>query len=117
MARILVTGSADGLGRNAAAALLDDGHEVVVHARSDHRAADLSTSPPRGGGRRRRSRRPRADPVRGRSGQPGGGAACPIPDTKVHRSGPKAAESRRAVVVDLAELISGWKPSEPSLRC
>jgi len=34
MARIFVTGSADGLGRAAARSLLDDGHEVVVHARS-----------------------------------------------------------------------------------
>ncbi len=32
MARILVTGSADGLGRAAAASLLEDGHDVVVHA-------------------------------------------------------------------------------------
>jgi NAD(P)-dependent dehydrogenase (short-subunit alcohol dehydrogenase family) len=31
MARIFITGSADGLGRAAAEALLDDGHEVVVH--------------------------------------------------------------------------------------
>ena len=35
--RILVTGSADGLGRLAAAALLKDGHEVVVHVRSHER--------------------------------------------------------------------------------
>lgn len=35
--RILVTGSADGLGRLAAAALLEDGHEVVVHVRSHER--------------------------------------------------------------------------------
>jgi NAD(P)-dependent dehydrogenase (short-subunit alcohol dehydrogenase family) len=33
VARVFVTGSADGLGRLAAQALLDDGHEVVVHAR------------------------------------------------------------------------------------
>jgi NAD(P)-dependent dehydrogenase (short-subunit alcohol dehydrogenase family) len=39
MARVFVTGSADGLGRNAAAALLDAGHEVVVHARSRDRLA------------------------------------------------------------------------------
>ncbi len=39
MARVLVTGSADGLGRTAARALLDDGHEVVVHARSKARLA------------------------------------------------------------------------------
>jgi NAD(P)-dependent dehydrogenase (short-subunit alcohol dehydrogenase family) len=37
MARVLVTGSADGLGRAAAESLLDDGHDVVVHARSTPR--------------------------------------------------------------------------------
>jgi NAD(P)-dependent dehydrogenase (short-subunit alcohol dehydrogenase family) len=37
MARVFVTGSADGLGRAAAQTLLDDGHEVVVHARSNDR--------------------------------------------------------------------------------
>jgi NAD(P)-dependent dehydrogenase (short-subunit alcohol dehydrogenase family) len=37
MARIFVTGSADGLGRAAAETLLEDGHEVIVHARSTHR--------------------------------------------------------------------------------
>jgi NAD(P)-dependent dehydrogenase (short-subunit alcohol dehydrogenase family) len=37
MGRILVTGSADGLGLAAARTLLDDGHEVVVHARSAQR--------------------------------------------------------------------------------
>jgi NAD(P)-dependent dehydrogenase (short-subunit alcohol dehydrogenase family) len=37
MARIFITGSADGLGRAAAETLLEDGHEVIVHARSAHR--------------------------------------------------------------------------------
>jgi NAD(P)-dependent dehydrogenase (short-subunit alcohol dehydrogenase family) len=37
MARVLITGSADGLGRAAAQTLLGDGHEVVVHARSSDR--------------------------------------------------------------------------------
>ena len=37
MARILITGSADGLGRLAAQTLLDDDHEVVVHARGSSR--------------------------------------------------------------------------------
>ncbi|WP_461163106.1 SDR family NAD(P)-dependent oxidoreductase [Arthrobacter sp. R4-81] len=37
MSRILVTGSSDGLGRAAAEALLDDGHDVVAHARTAHR--------------------------------------------------------------------------------
>jgi len=38
MARVFITGSTDGLGRAAAQALLDDGHEVVLHARSAERA-------------------------------------------------------------------------------
>src|SRR3954471_3985185 len=37
MARIFVTGSADGLGRLAAQTLLDGGHELVVHVRSTDR--------------------------------------------------------------------------------
>jgi NAD(P)-dependent dehydrogenase (short-subunit alcohol dehydrogenase family) len=41
MSRILVTGSTTGLGLAAAAALLDDGHDVILHARSRERAADL----------------------------------------------------------------------------
>ncbi|MFD5635625.1 SDR family NAD(P)-dependent oxidoreductase [Streptomyces sp. NPDC127077] len=39
MSRILVTGSADGLGRAASDALLSAGHDVVVHARDERRAA------------------------------------------------------------------------------
>jgi NAD(P)-dependent dehydrogenase (short-subunit alcohol dehydrogenase family) len=41
MARIFITGSTDGLGRAAAETLLDGGHEVVLHARNDARAASL----------------------------------------------------------------------------
>jgi NAD(P)-dependent dehydrogenase (short-subunit alcohol dehydrogenase family) len=37
MARILITGSAGGLGLAAAESLLDDGHEVIVHARGAER--------------------------------------------------------------------------------
>jgi NAD(P)-dependent dehydrogenase (short-subunit alcohol dehydrogenase family) len=37
MARVFITGSADGLGRAAARTLLNDGHEVVVHARTSDR--------------------------------------------------------------------------------
>ena len=48
MSRILVTGSADGLGRAAADALLSQGHEVVVHARNPDRAADLRSFVDRG---------------------------------------------------------------------
>ena len=39
MAFVLITGSTDGLGRAAAQSLLDDGHQVVLHARSADRAA------------------------------------------------------------------------------
>jgi NAD(P)-dependent dehydrogenase (short-subunit alcohol dehydrogenase family) len=45
MARVFITGSTDGLGRAAAQALIDEGHEVVLHARSRERASavhDLS---------------------------------------------------------------------------
>lgn len=44
MARVFITGSTDGLGRGAAQTLLDEGHQVVVHARNPARlddAADL----------------------------------------------------------------------------
>src|SRR5690242_15790294 len=42
MARIFITGSADGLGRLAAESLLASGHEVVVHARSPARLATMA---------------------------------------------------------------------------
>ena len=38
MARIFITGSADGLGQLAASLLVTEGHEVVLHARSSQRA-------------------------------------------------------------------------------
>ncbi|MFI8308268.1 SDR family NAD(P)-dependent oxidoreductase [Streptomyces sp. NPDC085927] len=50
MSRILVTGSADGLGRAAADALLSAGHEVVVHARNEERAAGVQGLVDRGAG-------------------------------------------------------------------
>src|SRR3954463_7085801 len=37
MARVFITGSADGLGRAAARTLHDDGHHVVVHVRDTER--------------------------------------------------------------------------------
>src|SRR4051794_29371370 len=39
MARIFITGSTDGLGLGAARRLIDEGHDVVLHARSEQRAA------------------------------------------------------------------------------
>jgi NAD(P)-dependent dehydrogenase (short-subunit alcohol dehydrogenase family) len=42
MAIVFITGSSDGLGRAAAQSLLDDGHQVVLHARSTKRAATFS---------------------------------------------------------------------------
>src|SRR4051794_34021673 len=41
MSRIFITGSTEGLGRAAALALLDDGHEVVLHARNPSRVGSL----------------------------------------------------------------------------
>ena len=40
MARIFVTGSADGLGKLAAESLIKQGHQVVLHARNKQRALD-----------------------------------------------------------------------------
>jgi NAD(P)-dependent dehydrogenase (short-subunit alcohol dehydrogenase family) len=41
VATVFITGSTDGLGRAAAQSLLDDGHQVVLHARSADRAATI----------------------------------------------------------------------------
>jgi NAD(P)-dependent dehydrogenase (short-subunit alcohol dehydrogenase family) len=41
MARVFITGSSDGLGLMAARLLLDQGHNVVLHARNENRANDL----------------------------------------------------------------------------
>src|SRR5687768_14565852 len=50
MTRILVTGSAEGLGRLAAESLLSAGHDVVVHARNRERAESLRGLVDRGAG-------------------------------------------------------------------
>jgi NAD(P)-dependent dehydrogenase (short-subunit alcohol dehydrogenase family) len=47
MSRILITGSSDGLGLAAARSLLEQGHEVVLHARSKERASALGSVAPR----------------------------------------------------------------------
>ena len=40
MARIFITGSADGLGQLAAKALIAQGHKVVLHARNEKRGQE-----------------------------------------------------------------------------
>ncbi|MEN3282859.1 MAG: hypothetical protein V7607_3999 [Solirubrobacteraceae bacterium] len=50
MAGVFITGSADGLGRLAAQTLIQDGHEVVVHARSRDRLTDVQALIVRGAG-------------------------------------------------------------------
>lgn len=50
VSRILITGSTDGLGRAAATVLMDEGHDVVLHARSLKRAAVLSDLAPHAAG-------------------------------------------------------------------
>ena len=42
MVRIFITGSTDGLGRAAARVLLDGGHKVVLHARTEDRASAVN---------------------------------------------------------------------------
>jgi len=46
MARVFITGSSDGLGLMAARRLVDEGHDVVLHARNDVRARDAWSSLP-----------------------------------------------------------------------
>jgi NAD(P)-dependent dehydrogenase (short-subunit alcohol dehydrogenase family) len=46
MARVFITGSTDGLGRMAAELLIDQGHQVVLHARSRKRAQDAAAHLP-----------------------------------------------------------------------
>src|SRR5918993_3117564 len=50
MARIFITGSTDGLGRAAARALIDEGHDVVLHARSTERASTFDAIASRSAG-------------------------------------------------------------------
>jgi NAD(P)-dependent dehydrogenase (short-subunit alcohol dehydrogenase family) len=50
MARVFITGSTDGLGRAAAEALIDEGHQVVLHARSRERASAVHDLAPRSAG-------------------------------------------------------------------
>jgi NAD(P)-dependent dehydrogenase (short-subunit alcohol dehydrogenase family) len=50
MNRIFITGSTDGLGLAAARTLMDEGHEVVLHARSTKRASALAALAPRSAG-------------------------------------------------------------------
>jgi NAD(P)-dependent dehydrogenase (short-subunit alcohol dehydrogenase family) len=46
MSRVLITGSADGLGREAARLLVGAGHEVVLHARDEARAREALAGVP-----------------------------------------------------------------------
>src|SRR5271170_1709709 len=46
MARVLITGSTDGLGLMAAQLLVEDGHAVTLHARNDQRGADARRALP-----------------------------------------------------------------------
>jgi hypothetical protein len=50
MARIFITGSTDGLGRAAARAPIDEGHAVVLHARSRERASAVDDLAPQSAG-------------------------------------------------------------------
>ena len=46
MARIFITGSADGLGKMAAQLLVGEGHKVIIHARNDKRVQDALKAVP-----------------------------------------------------------------------
>lgn len=46
MARVFITGSADGLGRMSAQLLVEQGHKVVLHARNEQRGREALSSVP-----------------------------------------------------------------------
>ena len=46
MARVFITGSSDGLGRMAAQLLIEQGHKVVLHARSEERGREAMSGVP-----------------------------------------------------------------------
>ena len=46
MARILITGSSDGIGLLTAQKLIKQGHSVVLHARNERRAEDTKKACP-----------------------------------------------------------------------
>lgn len=48
--RVFITGSTDGLGRDAAETLIKEGHQVVLHARSQERAGALADLAPKAAG-------------------------------------------------------------------
>lgn len=46
MARVFITGSTDGLGKMVAERLIEEGHQVVLHARNQKRAHDVAAAVP-----------------------------------------------------------------------
>ena len=50
MAKVLITGSADGIGQAAAKVLADNGHAVWLHARNNDRAASAHEAVPKAKG-------------------------------------------------------------------
>ncbi len=46
MARVFISGSSDGLGRGAAQLLVEQGHSVILHARSEQRAQEALAAVP-----------------------------------------------------------------------
>jgi NAD(P)-dependent dehydrogenase (short-subunit alcohol dehydrogenase family) len=48
--RVFITGSTDGLGRGAAETLIEEGHRVVLHARTKERASALADLAPKSAG-------------------------------------------------------------------
>jgi NAD(P)-dependent dehydrogenase (short-subunit alcohol dehydrogenase family) len=46
MARVFITGSSDGLGLMAGRLLIEEGHSVIAHARSEQRAGQTRTALP-----------------------------------------------------------------------
>ncbi|MFV0308330.1 MAG: SDR family NAD(P)-dependent oxidoreductase [Desertimonas sp.] len=102
MARVLVTGSATGLGRLGAIELLDAGHEVVVHARNEQRAGEMTDLADRGAELVVGDLAVRAE-VRGLADQVG--ALAPL-DAVIHNAGLYVDADRRATPDGHARVLA-----------
>jgi NAD(P)-dependent dehydrogenase (short-subunit alcohol dehydrogenase family) len=69
MGQIFITGSMDGLGLATARTLMAEGHDVLLHARSQERASALADQAPRAAGSSSATQQRRPDPSDRRAGQ------------------------------------------------
>ena len=103
MRRVFITGSADGLGRASAQALLEHEHDVVVHARGDDRLAAVRDLVDRGAEAVIGTWRTRRDACRRRAGESAWRDGCRDPHAGVYRAcrSCRSTSSRRTLTAQI----------------